>query len=239
MHFIEHIIEPMKLLMTWRQSLDNLDRTRYVVAELNRADGNVSLKYLVNSDDFQKAKQLGFEGYPAFQDTNKIHDVGVLDALMRRLPPRTRGDFQEYLEGFRIKPNAKFSDFALLGYTAAKLPSDRFAIINPFDRVNGQIEFLLEAAGYRFMNTPGAEINIDDLARFQEESQIINGKLENTIKIFVNDLHIGYVTRALLPTFHEWIANKRISKACVEKKNGNPGQPVIYHSPLKMRKLVQ
>src|SRR5438105_425097 len=104
MRFIEHIIELTKLLLAW-QSLDEAHRTRYIVGELNRAEDEVNLTYLINTEDFQKAKNIGFESYPAFQDINKTH-THVLDAFIRRLPPRTRGDFPQYLEGIRLRPEA-------------------------------------------------------------------------------------------------------------------------------------
>ena len=60
MHFIEHIIEPQKLLLAW-QSSDEQHRTRYIVAELFRTPENkIDLIYLKNSQDFHKAKKKGF-----------------------------------------------------------------------------------------------------------------------------------------------------------------------------------
>jgi hypothetical protein len=147
MRFIEHIIEPTKLLLAWQAS-DEKHRIRYIVAELNRVGEEISLTYLPKTNDFAKAQEHGFEAYPAFQDINKTHH-NVLDAFMRRLPPRTRGDFPQYLEGLRLRMNAQISDFALLGYSGAKLLSDGFSLIHPFDHVNGSCELLLEAAGYR------------------------------------------------------------------------------------------
>lgn len=87
MQFIEHIVEPTKLLLAWQSSSEE-HRKRYIVAELNRIDNDVSLTYLVDTNDFKNAKNMGFESYPAFNDTTKTYH-NVLDAFMRRLPPRT------------------------------------------------------------------------------------------------------------------------------------------------------
>src|SRR3990167_8972072 len=126
MRFIEHIIEPTKLLLAW-QSSDEKHRTRYIVAELTSTRDDVELVYLPETKDFIEAQKHGFKDYPAFQDINKTHHH-VLDAFMRRLPPRKRGDFSQYLESLRLKPDTKMSDFALLGYSGAKLLSDGFSI---------------------------------------------------------------------------------------------------------------
>ena len=225
MHFIEHIIEPTRILLAW-QSLDENHRTRYIVAELKQVNEQINLNYLVDTSDFNKAKTRGFESYPAFQDIHKTHH-NVLDAFMRRLPPRTRGDFEQYLEGIRLKPNVTLSPFALLGYSGARLPSDGFSLIHPFNNVSGECELLIEAAGYRhvrhqhteevIVNTP-----VSFSTEFHKDTQ------EDAIVITAAGQKIGYVNRGLLPTFHEWINTGRISNAWVEKINGTPGRPMAY-----------
>ncbi|OAI47687.1 hypothetical protein AYO45_05655 [Gammaproteobacteria bacterium SCGC AG-212-F23] len=226
MHFIEHIIEPNKLLLAW-QSSDEQHRTRYIVAELNRAENDqITLTYLTNEDDFRKAQSKGFESYPAFPDISKTYD-NVLDAFMRRLPPRTRGDFTQYLEGLRLKPDTKLSDFALLGYSGAKLPSDGFSIIHPFNNVRGACELLIEAAGFRHIKKKhDIEINVNDSATFSKEFN--EATQAEAIHITVNSQHIGYVNRGLLPTFFDWMNNNRIVNAWVEKINGTPDKPSRY-----------
>ncbi len=220
MRHIEHIIEPQKLLLAW-QSSDETHRTRYIVAELNRIGEEINLTYLVNTEDFRKVQNKGFESYTAFQDINKVHH-NVLDAFMRRLPPRTRGDFSQYMDGLRLKSDIQLSDFALLGYSGAKLPSDGFSIIHPFNNVDSTCELLLEAAGFRHHD----EIQINDTASFSKEfNEAIQAE---AIRIVVNGKHIGYVNRGLLPTFFEWMNDNRIIGAWVEKINGTPNKPTVY-----------
>lgn len=79
MHFIEHIIEPTRLLMAW-QSSNEKHRTRYIMAELMLVDGKVDLTYLLKTKDFQLAQQLGFESHTAFPNINLTYH-NVLDAL--------------------------------------------------------------------------------------------------------------------------------------------------------------
>jgi hypothetical protein len=259
MNFIKHIIEPTKLFMTWQLSNFssfsagesrtaeplgiNMSKNRrhYIVAELVRIGENIRLSYLVDQDDFRLACELGFNGYPAFPATDVCHETGVLDAFMRRLPPRKRGDFSTYLEGFRLKPDTQLSDFALLGYTGAKLPSDGFAIVHPFDKVEDGCELLIEATGYRDQVLPENSIKIDAPASFEITQETHRNRLEEVIKIFVREQHIGYVTRVLLPTFQDWLKSERIAGAWIEKKNGTPEKPVVYlfvqTSPLSVVKV--
>jgi hypothetical protein len=225
MHFIEHIIEPTKLLLAW-QSSDEEHRTRYIVAELNRIDHDVTLTYSPEKADFITAQHHKFKSYPAFQDTSIAHH-NVLDAFMRRLPPRSRGDFPQYLEGLRLKPTVCISDFALLGYSGAKLLSDGFSIIHPFNQVDGACELLIEAAGYRHLHkSEKTTIQIDSPASFTME--LYGPAQETAIRIDVDNHCVGYVNRGLVPTFVDWIEQGRIAGAWVEKINSSPERPALY-----------
>lgn len=70
-------------------------------------------------NDFIEAEQNGFESYAAFKDPKK--HCNALGAFMRRVMSRKREDFPEYLAKFGLNPSMQFSDFALLGYSGAKL----------------------------------------------------------------------------------------------------------------------
>lgn len=224
MRFIEHIIEPERLLLAW-QSSDERHRRRYVVAELNKLENRIDLSYLVNTKDFEDAKKNGFEGYPAFQDLHKTHQ-NVLDAFLRRLPPRARGDFPQYLERLRLSQDLKLSDFALLGYSGARLLSDGFSVIHPFDNVNGSFELLIDAAGFRHIQNNHDGIKINDSVSFVKEyNEVIQ---EEAVRIITSDKHIGYVTRPILSTFLELMNDDRILGAWIEKINGTPGKPSVY-----------
>lgn len=225
-HFIEHIIEPEVLLLAW-QSPNESHRTRYLVAKLQRNEDNkdnVNLSYLVDTNDFCEAQEHGFEFYPAFQDLDKTYE-NVIDAFMRRLPPRSRADFKDYLENFRIQPSAELSDFALLGYTGAKLPTDGFNIIHPFTNTQNTCEALIEIAGFRFSIHP--EVKIGNPVSFIIEPNHHKTK-EPAVAIKMQEMHIGYIPRGLIDTFCEWLQHNRVINAWVEKMNGTTEKPRAY-----------
>lgn len=225
MRFIQHIVEPERLLLAW-QSSDEMYRTRYVVAELKRIGNETTLSYLAGTKDFADAKSIGFDSYPAFRDTNKIHH-NVQDVFMRRLPPRSRGDFTHYLERLRLKPELKISDFALMGYSGAKLFSDGFSLIHPFDNIAGSCEFLIEVAGFRHMpSNDHSLLKVGDQISFSPEfNQAVQ---EEAIRIEVGGAHIGYVNRCLVPTFSKLLSDKTPMSAWIEKLNGTSDKPVVY-----------
>lgn len=226
MHFIEHIIEPTKLLMAW-QSSNEKDHTRYLVANLSLVDGKVELTYLDNTPDFHKAQEKGFESYPAFPEIDRTYH-NVLDTFMRRLPPRTRGDLPQYLEGLRLKPDVKLSNFGLLGYSGGRLPSDGFSFVHPFNNVNGRVcELLVEAAGYRhIIKEKEIHLQIGDQVSFRKD--FYQPLDEPEIKLYVKDQNIGSINRGLMPTFIDWIDSNRIENAWIEKINGSEGRPAVY-----------
>ncbi len=143
---LEHIIDPKRLLLTW-QPVDEAAnvRTRRVVGCLEMKDGKSVFRYLKDTDDFRKAQQAGFEGYPAFRlnDPNPEHH-GAIESFLRRVPPRSRDDFEKYLLQHRLPWPFIFSDMVLLGYTGARLPSDGFALVPDFGPQDAPCDFLLE-----------------------------------------------------------------------------------------------
>ncbi len=234
--FIEHIIEPKALNLVWQSPLDE-GRKRLVVAKLCKVEDNqekagLDLEYLTNTKDFVEAQKLGFKGYSAFtlrgREGEELHRYkDLMQSFLSRLPPRKREDFNEYLEGFRIKSDSKLSDFALLGYTAARLPSDSFSILHTFEDAVGPFEFLLEVVGFQSSNVDSGETRVGQKAEFQKAYDSKHaGELE--IMISVSGQQLGYVARGLVPSFSQWMDQGRIQAAFIEKKNGTQDRPVLF-----------
>lgn len=226
MNFIKHTIEFKKLSLVW-QSENDPNHLRYVVAELIRDGDEVQLKYLKNSQDYSTALSFGFKGYPAFTVERDIHSNGVLEAFKRRLPPRSRSDFGKYLEMYCLPQGAEISDFALLGYSGAKLPGDEFSIIPAFDDIQQSCEFLTEVAGFRHeTQIPIDDIELNTKVDFEREQS--NSYDNNAIKILIDGKKIGYVARSLLPQFNNWLDQGFSLNARIERRNGQPERPTLY-----------
>ncbi len=230
MNYIEHIIEPNRLLLSWQAPTE--DRGRNIVAELQRnGDDDADLVYLADSQDYAKAREKGFSGeYPGFPASGGRH-TGVLAAFMRRLPPRSRTDFDTFLTAIRIHPGTSISDFALLGYAGGKLPGDDFYVIHPFDNVQPPLEFLLLVAGYRYYrdHIPYEEVKPGMAARFEFEPD--NPKDSNAVRIVlpgISEQAAGYVCRGLLDQVRCWMHDQMDLHAEVERKNGADDHPLIY-----------
>lgn len=227
MNWIEHIIEPERLLLTWQPKDKEGDRTRRLVAELVKTEkGWIDLHYLVHTQDYDHAKKLGFQGYPAFPLERPSYQ-NVMDVFMRRLPPRSRGDFSLYLESIRIHRDAKLSDFALLGYSGAKLPDDDFNVVHSFESVRGPFEFLTEISGFRYhgMNVLNS-LKLGSIVCLKPEPE--NQNDPQAIQVMYDNQKLGYINRAQAPSFHSWLNSHRIKKTIIERKNGSMDRPSVY-----------
>lgn len=225
---LQHIVEPERLLLTW-QPVDEQSpvRTRRVVGEVRKeSDGQFVFRYLKDTVDFRSAQEAGFQGFPAFALNQDEAMQGVIETLMRRLPPRNREDFAEYLAQHRLPHPFRNSDFALLGYTGARLPSDGFALIPVFPGNTVPCDYLMEVAGLRHViGTDVSEIHDGDFVSFEEDP---NNQIDRDALVVVHQgRRIGYVNRALRESFHHWLAAHRVT-GVIERQNGKPERPLVF-----------
>jgi hypothetical protein len=231
MPLLQHILEPLKLLLVW-QEINQAEDMHHVVGELlHRLDGQVVLHYFKNDVDFQKARQQGFEGYPAFGIEQETHETNVMDAFQRRLPPETRTDFDDYLKYHGIDPTVKkrLSPFALLGYTGAKLPGDGFSLVHTFENVPAPCEIITELAGFRHNDgmqsfRDGQEFLGKHVAFAKEPENPVDA---DAVKVTLADTGalIGYVNRAQRHAFGHWLDQHRQVEGTIQRLNGKLDRP--------------
>lgn len=226
---IQHIIEPNRVWLVWQTSLPGHQRLRRFVGEVRNTTENngVTFRYLEGTNDLQLAKNEGFEGFPAFKLNSTEHTQGVLEAFMRRLPPRNREDFNEYLARHRLPDDFKFSDLALLAYTGAKLPGDGFEFCPDLNEARPPLELVIEIAGFRHQSSVKSDdLVLGDAVTFALEPD--NPSDSQAIAIYYANCRIGYVGRTHTQSFHHWISKGYSIEAKIERINGKPERPLIY-----------
>jgi HIRAN domain len=144
---------------------------------------------------------------------------------MRRLPPRSRPDFNEYKAYFRLRPDRQVSDLAMLGYTEAKLASDGFSLVNPLECAGDRFDLMIEIAGYRYYLEDHPPVEVGDTVSFKAEPT--NQHDPNAVLISAGGIRIGYVNRLQAPSFLDWIADRTI-EAVVERINGTRDRPRVF-----------
>lgn len=224
---LQHIVEPDRLLMTWQPSEDEEPRTRRVIGVvLRRANGSVGFRYLTGTDDFDKAVAAGFKGFPAFNAAHIEISQGVLEALLRRLPPRKREDFPDYLALHRLPNPFNASDFALLGYTRARLPSDGFELVPVFPPEKVPCEVIVELAGTRHVFGPDVStLSVGDSVSFGIDTD--NPVDQNAVLVRHQGRPLGYINRALREVFQQWLERWKVV-GIIERLNGKPGRPLVF-----------
>jgi HIRAN domain len=234
-NWLENICEPRLLILAW-QAPDHLkERFRWAVGEVKPTSDGFSFRYFAPGKEFESRNAgktfdqivaLGYAGYAAFPVKVREHASGVLEAFNRRLPPRGRSDFSEYMKHFRLKDYSSLSNFTLLGKTEATLPSDGFSIVDPLDGSTSCCDLLLEVAGFRYYaNTLGYTVTIGTQVEISPEPE--NKFDSNAVRFSLNGSTIGYVNRLQATAFHQWIKNNKIS-AVVERINGKIERPRVF-----------
>ena len=223
MNVIEHVCEPSRLVLTWQSpDLHGKQRKRYGVADLVRTENDAVLVYRTN-DEVNEARSLGYAGYPAFRMDAREH-ANALPAFKRRLPPRERSDFAHYLRNFRLH-RCDLSDFALLAYTEAKLPSDGFGLVDQLQDSCVPSEHLIELAGFRYY-LDNAEGLIEGVP-LTLEAEPNNQHDPHAVVFRHNGKCVGYVHRFQAATFNKWLGRQRI-EAVFERRNGTAERPRAY-----------
>ena len=223
-NLIKHIIEPEELYLLWQAP----NRRNFIVAKIYKDDRFV---YLQDDEDYKEALKQGFEGYPAFSTKKKEYKSNIIATFITRCPPRYRSDLNIYFRAIRVpfdeyKDKEKFSDFALLAYSAAKIPDDPFMIINPFSNIEPPFELMIEVAGFRYQDLEIEDFKIGQKAVFEKEYN--NSYDANAVKIKVEGKKIGYVMKGLNKTIGFWIDKGYKIKSVVERKNGTKERPLIH-----------
>lgn len=225
-NLIRIVPEPKRLILAWQSSREGSSRRRWEVGELTRDDvsNNAPVTFRYYSDEkLAGAINEGFDGYPAFRLKHGPFP-SALETFMRRLPPRRRSDFPRYLQNFKVSPDAEFSDFALLGLSEAKLPSDGFSVVDPLDELDQPMQFLTEAVGYRHLSNRPVPSTGDAIALNFEPT---NPKDPDAITFSANGQLVGWVNRLQTCAFRRWMQEQRI-QASVDRVNGTPEYPRLY-----------
>jgi HIRAN domain len=232
--WLQHMPEPNRLWLAW-QAPDPAERYRWAVGELVIHAAGPLLRYLMPGAEFEaqnagrrydEAARLGYAGYPAFNPRQPVHTDGVMEAFQRRIPPRNRADFTNYLSHFRIPATAAVSDWSLLGITEAKLPSDGFSLVDPLDSGTMPRDLLLEAAGFRHhANKVTTPVQAGQPLQLVPEPE--NQHDPNAVAIRRNGECLGYINRLQNGPIGRWLHEARV-EAWVSRLNGKAGHPRLF-----------
>lgn len=214
-----------RALLVWQRPLDQTGRRdRHAVAELLQLNDRVSFHYF-SDEQLAEAREAGFVGYPGLPSDRSDLDRVAVDVLMRRLPPKERGDFGSLLERFGLPPEREYSDLSLLAYTGARLTSDSFSVCETFDGFELPFTYIFDVAGNRHYPSY-QQLAINEPLRFNREPE--NLADPNAIRISrVDGTTVGYVNRLQANSVGNWLDEGQIT-ATVFRINGRPEYPRLF-----------
>ncbi|WP_354061496.1 HIRAN domain-containing protein [Bradyrhizobium sp. RT6a] len=231
---IQHVREPHRLILAWQAPDQFKMRFRWAVGELSLSDGIYTFRYF-NADEFSKLNDsrkieellsLGYRGYPAFAPSKHVYTNSVISPFLRRLPPRSRTDFSDYMAGFHVDPSITLSDFALLSITEGKLPSDGFSLVDEYLETEGPRELFVELAGHRHYRHKLQHPLV--IGRDVELAPEPNNPVDpNAVMVRSSGECIGYINRLQAKAFSTWIRENRVV-ATLERLDGSVDKPRAF-----------
>lgn len=237
MSVISNPIATQRAHLVWQRPLesatDGRSRDRFAVAELNQSPDSdwVSFKYL-DEDSLKAPCEQGFKGYPGlpFDAKQSDNDRNAIALLRLRLPPSSRKDFGDMLEGFGLPPDWDPTDLSLLAYTGARQVHDSFSVCETFDGFDMPFSYVFDLAGVRHYRNACEKLSRGDVLEFVCDRE--NKYDPNAVKIVrpgepEDEATVGYVNRIQAKTVGQWLDNGMI-RSKVLRFNGRPEYPRLF-----------
>ena len=220
-------IQTRRALLAWQRPLaEGGARRRYAVGELVQQDSGVSFSYSLDAEDLDMAMEEGFREYPGLPQQYYSGDTKAFDVLRRRLPPATREDFPEFLEGFGLSAETSLSDLSLLAYTGAHLTGDSFGIVETFDGFQAPFQYVFDVAGYRHHQgavpdlAPGEPVALRPNPANPHDPDAVEVRCRGSALI-------GHINRLQTGPVRAWLSNGTI-EARVFRRNGRAAYPRLF-----------
>lgn len=173
--------------LIWRQ----LPRTeRLVVGTLSRAADSFMFDY--DGPDLERAKELGFDGYPGLPLERAPFNGQAMAALGARNLSTRREDYDRLATFWRIPQGA--DPFVSIGMTSGTLPTDLFEVAAEFKPIPNT-EFITSLAGIQFCegkdllreSAPGVELHLE-----RDPSNTFDA---NAVKVLWGGGHVAFIKK--------------------------------------------
>jgi len=202
-----------KIYLSWRKGQGN---RRHIVGTLQQtANGRFEFGY--DQKAAEKAKEEGFTPYTEFPEITQTYNGNVLEIFGQRIIKSERPDIQNFYDFWEIEPIHKEDKFYLLGRTQGLLPTDNFEFLADYNPVTG-LHFLTELAGLSKYQLPANAVKVGDVLRFEIDKE--NEYDSEAVKVFKDDLEVGYIKKIHCRVFHKLDPEKLNLSVKAIDKNG-------------------
>lgn len=185
-----------KIHLVWRKGLGE---RRHAVGILQKLpNGNHVFNYSPNAGQLQEKE--GFTPYTEFQELKKEYNGNVAEIFGQRLMKTDRPDVASFFKFWEVDPDKAQDKFYLLGKTQGLVPTDNFEFLAEY-KLTPDTHFLTELAGLSKNKLEKGRALIGDILRFELEND--NSFDRYAVKVFKEDLFIGYIKKYHNKIFHE------------------------------------
>ena len=177
----------------------------------NETDG---VRFQYNPTGVAQARELGFEHYEGFPDTEKIYKENVLQIFGQRLIKSERSDLEDFFNFWNIDKSKVKHKFYMLAFTQGLLPTDNFEFLADFNPVKN-LTFITEITNLSELKIDSNEVIIGDVLRYELEPE--NNYDRNAVKVFKNNLYLGHIKLIHCNVFHKTKKTFQLKVQGVEK----------------------
>lgn len=194
------MMEFEKIFLVWRKGAGE---RRHAVGLLEKTqEGKNLFQYLPEAVSLQ---QEGFTPYVEFQDLQKSYNGNVAEVFGQRLIKSDRPDVASFYSFWEVDIEKANDKFYLLGKTQGLVPTDNFEFLAEY-KMQPDLHFLTEIASLSHTKLEKGMLKNGDELRFELEPE--NERDPLAVKVFKEDLFVGYIKRFHNKVFHEAGAEK-------------------------------
>lgn len=202
-----------KIYLVWRKGVGH---RRHAVGLLERKpDGKPVFKYLPDTEKLQLEE--GFTPYTEFQDLHKEYNGNVAEIFGQRLTKLDRPDIESFFKFWEVDEEKAHDKFYLLGKTQGLVATDNFEFLAEYI-LQSDTHFLTELAGLSKIQLAKGTLKIGDYLRFELEPENEYDKF--AVKVFKDDLYLGYIKKYHSKIFYEPGADKLQLQVKALEQNG-------------------
>ncbi len=186
-----------KIFLVWRKGTGHRRVDVGILEKTN--EGKHIFNYSPNFAGLQETE--GVTPYAEFQDITRTYNGNVAEIFGQRLMKSDRPDVDAFFNFWEVDKEKADDKFYLLGKTQGLVPTDNFEFLAEYNLVPG-LHFLTEIAALSI--EPKLEkgtVKPGDILRFELEPT--NPKDIEAVKVFKDNLFVGYIKKHHCKVFHE------------------------------------
>lgn len=161
-----------------------------------------------------EAKELGFTSYDGFPNLQKTYTENIIEIFGQRIVRSERNDIDDFYNFWKIDKTYKDDNYYMLAYTQGILPIDNFEFLADFNPVSN-LSFITEISGLSKNQVSADLLVVGDKLRYELDSK--NKYDSKAVKVFKNDLFLGYIKRIHCNVFSKTKSTLKITVHHIEK----------------------